>query len=353
MNFKELRIGYVPYLPDLSQPADRRRFPLFAKNNDVPFEIADKDKEYDIILLTATANLSKWMFYKKKHPDTKFIFEMVDSLILPSDTFSNLFKGVGRFILGKEELPYFDFRKILIKWIKIADVVICSSTKMKRIIEQWNRNVVVSLDYMQNEIKFTKKDFSIGGKMKLVWEGQSVVLRNLSDFKEVFEKVNSFCELHIITDKEYPTYGNLIKKDIDNILRKLPIKTVFHNWEIYKNYEILSGCDCGIIPLNKNNKMTWHKPANKLISFWFAGVPAVVSATPAYVEMMDSANTKLYCSSNTEWVSKIKEIYEMDSGQRRILAENNLDYVKRNYSNQALDSTWFHVFEKAGVLQKE
>lgn len=346
MNFKELKIGYVPYLPDLSQPADRRRFPLFAKNNDVPFEIADKNKEYDIILLTATANLSKWMFYKKKHPDTKFIFEMVDSLILPSDTFTNLFKGVGRFMMHKEALPYFDFRKVLIEWIKIADVVICSSTKMKRVIDQWNKNVIVSLDYMQNEIKVVKDNFSISGKMKLVWEGQSVVLRNLLDFKDVFKEVNSFCELHIITDIKYPSYGNLIKRDVDEILNKLPIETVFHKWEMYKNYEILSSCDCGIIPLNKNNKMAWHKPANKLISFWFAGVPTIVSATPAYIEMMNRANANLYCSNTAEWVARIKEVYEMTSDQRKALSEKNLDFVRENFSNIALDSTWYDVFEK-------
>lgn len=350
MNFKELKIGYVPYLPDLSQPADRRRFPLFAKNNNVPFEVANKNKEYDIILLTATANLSKWLFYKKKHPDTKFIFEMVDSLILPSDTFTNLFKGVGRFMMKKEALPYFDFRKILIEWLKIADVVICSSTKMKRVIEQWNRNVIVSLDYMQNEIKVAKSDYQINGKMKLVWEGQSVVLKNLLDFKEIFKEVNSFCELHIITDVKYPSYGNLIKMDVDAILNKLPIETIFHEWEMYKNYEILSSCDCGIIPLNKKNKMAWHKPANKLISFWFAGIPTLVSGTPAYIEMMDSANTKFYCSNTTEWVARIKEIYEMTAEQRKILSEKNLDFVKDNFSNKALNTTWYQIFEKLETM---
>lgn len=350
MNFKELKIGYVPYLPDLSQPGDRRRFPLFAKNNNVPFEVADNNKEYDIILLTATANLSKWLFYKKKHPGTKFIFEMVDSLILPSDTFTNLFKGVGRFIIQKEALPYFDFRKILIEWLKIADVVICSSTKMKRVIEQWNKNVFVSLDYMQNEIKTVKNNFTISGKMKLVWEGQSVVLRNLLDFKEVFEQVNSFCELHIITDRKYPSYGNLIKRDVHTVLNKLPIKTIFHEWKMFKNYEMLSSCDCGIIPLNKNNKMVWHKPANKLISFWFAGVPAIVSGTPAYVEMMDVSGTKLYCSNTAEWIAKITEIYEMTAEQRKLLSEKNLDFVKNNFSNSSIDSTWYQVFEKLETM---
>ncbi len=346
MNFKELKIGYVPYLPDLSQPADRRRFPLFAKNNEVPFEVADKNKEYDIILLTANANLSKWLSYKKKHPATQFIFEMVDSLILPSDTFNNLFKGVGRFMIQKESWPYLDFRKVLIEWLKIADVVICSSSKIKRIIEQWNSNVIVSLDFMQNEIKVTKTDYQIRGKMKLVWEGQSVVLRHLLYFKEIFRQVNSFCELHIITDEKYPSYGNLISREVNLILSQLPINTIFHKWEMYKNYEKLIQCDCGIIPLSKENKMAWHKPANKLISFWFAGLLTLVSDTPAYIDLMGNAGTNFYCTDTDDWVAKVRQVYSMTSDERKIMAVKNLDYVSNHFSNEALDRVWFEVFEK-------
>lgn len=349
MNLKELKIGYVPYLPDLSQPADRRRFPFFAKTNNIPFEIADVNKTYDIILLTAPSNLSKWLLYKRKHPDTKFIFEMIDSLVLPSDTFSNLFKGVGKFVMHKETIPYLDFKKILIEWLKVSDLVICSSTKMKRIIEQWNKNIIVSLDYMQNEVKTTKTDFHINGKMKIVWEGQSVVLRHLLEFKDVFKQINSFCELHVITDEKYPTYGNLIKNEALDLLSELPITTFFHKWEIYKNYEILSSCDCGIIPLDKKNIMAWHKPANKLISFWFAGLPTIVSDTPAYVELMDSANSKLYCSNTEEWVSKIKEVMNLNAEERKKIAESNLNYILNNYSNESLHKNWFQIFKLMGV----
>ena len=349
MNFKEVKIGYIPYLPDLSQPADRRRFPFFAKTNEIPFEIADVNKPYDVILLTAPANLTQWLYYKRKNPSTKFIFEMVDSLILPSDTFSDLFRGIGRFIIGKEKGLTLNFRHLLIEWIKVADIVICSSSEMKRIIEQWNKNVVISLDYMQNEIKTCKDDYHISGKMKLVWEGQSVVARHLLDFKEVFKKVNSFCKLHVITDEKYPSYGNLINREVNNILKELPIETVFHPWEIYKNYEMLVQCDCGIIPLNKKNKMAWHKPANKLISFWFAGLPTLVSDTPAYIEFMEAANSKMYCRNTDEWVSKIKEIMSISAEERKVKALQNLSFVKQYYSNEVISSTWLEVFNRINV----
>ncbi len=269
MNFKELNIGYVPYLPDLTQPADRRRFPYFAKRNNVPFEIADKNKSYDILLLTAPANLSGWLAYKKKHPETKFIFEMVDSLIFPTGLFSTIFKGIGRFMLGKENALYINYKKLLITWLSIADMVICSSEELRKTIQRWNRNVIISLDYLQNETKFLKDNYAVDGKMRLVWEGQSVVFPHLFYFKDVFEEVNSFCELHIITDEDVPFYGGLVKKKIEKIINQLPITTRFHKWELYNNYRELSKFDCGIIPLNKKNALAWRKPANKLISFWF------------------------------------------------------------------------------------
>lgn len=346
MNFKELKIGYVPYLPDLSQPADRRRFPFFAKANDIAFEIADVNKVYDIILLTAPSNLSKWLIYKKKHPNTRFIFEMVDSLIFPSDTFSTLFKGGGRFILGKEKLLFINYRRLIIKWLKFADIVVCSSKELKRSIEQWNKNVIVSLDYLQNEYKFVKSDYSIEGKMKLLWEGQGIVLSHFLYFKDILKQVSSFCELHIITTKKFPSFGNLVHRDVQQILKELPIKTVFHEWDIHKNSEIFRQCDCGIIPLSKQNLLGWHKPANKLISFWFSGLPTIVSGTPAYTDLMDSANAKLYCSNTYEWVSKIKWVRDLSKEERKEIATNNLEFVCKNYSNEALDLVWEDIFEK-------
>ncbi len=346
MNFKELKIGYIPYLPDLSQPADRRRFPYFAKTNNINFEIADINKKYDVILLTAFADLSQWMVYKNKNPGTTFIFEMVDSLIFSPNLFDKLFKGIGKYIMGKDSSLHLNYRNIFIEWIKGADWVICSSTGIKNIIEQWNKNVVVSLDYMQNEVKTTKTDYTINGKMKLVWEGQGVVCQQILNYKELFKRVNSFCDLYIITDETYPTYGGLIKRSISTIIDQLPITTFFHKWEIYKNFEMLIEYDCGIIPLNKNNKMALYKPANKLISFSFAGLPTVVSDIPSYIEFMDPAGTDLYCSNINEWVTKLKSIKEMTAEERENIAAKNLDYVTKIYSNEALHQHWHRVFEK-------
>lgn len=346
MTLKELKIGYVPYLPDLSQPADRRRFPFYAKKHHIAFEIAQFDRNYDIVLLTATANLSKWLLYKKKHPGTKFIFELVDSLIFPSDLFDTLFKGLGKFMLKKETSLFINYKNLIVQWIKCADLVICSSTELKRNVERWNGNVVLSLDYLQNEYKLCKTDYSIKGKMKLLWEGQGIILPQFLFFREMLKQVSLFCELHIITSEKYPLFGNLIHRDVEKLLNRLPIDTVFHKWDLKKNGEIFSQCDCGIIPISPKNKLAWYKPANKLISFWFSGLPTVVSDTPAYSELMNIANSDLYCSNIDEWVSKLKWIMKLTEEERKEIAIKNLSFANQNFSNEILSQTWQKIFQK-------
>lgn len=346
MTFKELKIGYVPYLPDLSQPGDRRRFPLFAKRQDVEFEIAQFDKKYEIILLTATANLSKWLNYKKRNPGTKFIFELVDSLIFPSVLFDTLFKGVGKFLLHRESELYLNYKNLLVEWIKAADLVICSNYELIKNVQKWNSNVLLTLDYLENEYQHTKTDYSINGKMKLLWEGQGVVLPQFLFFKDLLQEINSFCELHVMTNEEYPRYGNLIHRDVKKLLKKLPIDTVFHKWNLQDNKEIFAQCDCGFIPITSKNKLSWHKPANKLISFWFSGLPTIVSDTPAYKQLMVSAGSLLYCSTKDEWIRKLKWLKNLSDEERKESGLKSLAYAKTNFSNEMIDKMWQQIFEK-------
>jgi hypothetical protein len=349
--FKHLQIGYVPYNSDLSHPDDRRRFPFFAERNDVKFEVADSRKSYDIILLPAPANLSHWLLYKKRNPHTRFIFEMVDSLIYQSDAFNTLFKGIGRFMIGKESLPYLDHKNLLIKWLKIADVVVCSSPKIKTEIEKWNTNVLVSLDYLEHEYKFLKKDYSIKGKMKLLWEGQGVVLPHFLHFKNMFKQVSSFCEIHVVTSESYPLFGQFVKKNVATILNQLPIETHFHKWSLNSNSTLFSQLDCGVIPLNKDDVYGWHKPANKLISFWFSGLPTLASNTPAYMDVANRTDNNLLCSTEEEWVAKIHQMREMKAEEREFLARKNFDYAHTLYSNEAHDMLWINLFESLNAIQ--
>lgn len=348
--FENLKIGYVPYNASLTQSADRRRFPYFAKTNNVSFEIADEKKTYDVVLLPAPCNLSKWMQYKKRNQKTLFIFEMVDSLIYQNDWFNLLFKGTGRYLVKKEDRPCFRHKSLLIEWIKAADIVICSNPVVKKEILKWNKNVVLDLDYLEHEYPLAKKDYSINGKMKLFWEGQSVVLPQLLQYKRMFEKVNSFCELHIVTSESYPLFGQFVNRKTESLLAKLPIETHFHQWDLKLNATLFKGFDCGIIPLNKKDIYGWHKPANKLISFWLSGIPTIVSDTPAYVDVISKSENNFICSTEEEWVLKIKEIYKMTAEKRKTIAQSNFSFAKKYYSNEVHHQFWIQLFDNISKM---
>lgn len=345
MDFKNIKIGYISYSPDLQAPGDRRRFVSFANKQGIDFEIADINKDYDVVLVTIHANLSAWIAYRKQRPHVKFIVEMVDSMIFSNDLFRDMFKGVGRYMQRKESALDMNYKTPVFTLLKIADAVICSSNEIKNIVSQYNKNVFVSLDYFQDEIVSRKYNYTIGGKIKLAWEGQGIVLENLLYYKDLFEKVSAYCDLHIITDTHYSNFGTLFKKPTTKIIDQLPIHSVFHKWEKYKNYEMLSQCDIGIIPINPNNKMAWHKPANKLISFWYAGIPTLVSNTPAYVKLMKDADTDLFCGSTEDWRTKIDALKKMSTMERESLSETNLAFVQKCYSAEQLNKSWVDIFE--------
>ena len=348
--FSHLKIGYVPYLTDLSHPDDRRRFPYFASCHRVNFEIANEHNHYDVVLLPAPSNLSKWLSYKKRHPQTLFIFEMVDSLVYQNDWFNMLFKGIGRFIVKKEDRPCLSHKKLLIEWLRVADIVICSNPVVKDEISKWNNNVVFSLDYLEHEYPLAKNDYSKHGKMKLFWEGQGVVLPQLLSYKSVFERVNSFCELHVVTAFSYPRFGQFMNRSTESLLEELPIDTYFHQWDLRKNAALFSEFDCGIIPMNKKDIYGWHKPANKLISFWLSGFPAITSATPAYTDVASKTENDFICSTEDQWVKKIREVYDMTWEDRRKMAYAKYNFAKEFYSNGIHHQFWLNLFNQVDGL---
>lgn len=346
----ELKIGYVPYSRDLTQVADRRRFPCFAGRNNIYYEVADFSRSYDLIILPAPSNLTKWLQYKRKNPRTVFVFEMVDSLIHQKDWMNLLIKGTGRFLIGKESRPTLIHRNLLIRWIKEADIVICSNRDTQRLLKQWNKNVLFNLDYQENEYKFLKTDYEIKGKMKLFWEGQGVVLPQLSHFKEVLANVSSFCELHIVSSASFPVFGTFFHRNTTTFLKRLPIETHFHLWNQQENPQLFSMFDCGIIPISKKDGYAWHKPANKLISFWFSGIPTLTSDTPAYCEIASRSANDFICTNGKEWIEKINWIRNMSADERKRVAIRNYEFAKNEFSNKAVDPFWTELLKLASDI---
>lgn len=132
MDFTDLRIGYSSYSHDFTAPGDRRRFVFYAKESKLNFELADCTKTYDLIYITTSSNISEWIDYKKKHPETKLIFEIIDSYLLEGRKVRTYIKGIFRYLTAKDKRLYLNYQNAFIKIIQIADAVVCSTSQQKK-----------------------------------------------------------------------------------------------------------------------------------------------------------------------------------------------------------------------------
>lgn len=353
MDFKKYRIAYSPHSNDCTVPGDRRRFVFYANQKNIDFEIADSSKEYDIVYVTTTSNISKWIEYKKKHPSTKLIFEIVDSYLLEKRSLNTYFKGGLRFLTNKDEKFYFNYKKAFISIIKIADAVVCSTGIQKKDIEMYNSNVHVSLDYFSEDISYHKKSFERGDKLKIVWEGQAYTVRNLLGLKKAFKEIADKIELHVITDPKVQYPFKLFNKKTEAILSQLGCPYFLHQWEKNTFSKLIAECDLSVIPIDMTNTLMVNKPENKLLLLWEIGIPVLTSPTPAYKRVMDHAGLNYYCSSDEEWISKIRAFINKTPTEISADMEKSIAYLHKTHTKEHVIQNWDKIFSSLFYKQNK
>ncbi|MFN4123405.1 MAG: hypothetical protein ACK4GL_08900 [Flavobacteriales bacterium] len=342
---QDIRVGYFPHNNTLKHPGDRRRFVFFAREVGLSFEIADPTKAYDIVYLTSSCNVSKWIAYKKKHPTTKLIFELIDSYVLVNKNVLRFLKGPYRYISGKDDRFYFDYNKAFLEIIQIADTVVCSTPVQKEYIQKFNDNVHVSLDYFEDEIPVKKTNHQIGAKIKLVWEGQSYTLENILVLREALQRVRNEVELHVITDRIIKGPFRFLDKQSEKLLDSLGVPYHFHEWNAQTFSRIAASADLAVIPLNHKKEMMWNKPENKLLFFWQLGLPVLTSPSPAYKRVMDTAQINMYARDTSEWAERIMNFKNLSHQEREHMFAKVDQYLNSHHTKDKLIEDWKNILE--------
>jgi hypothetical protein len=350
MNYKNLRIGYVPYSNDLSHPGDRRRFVFFAKESSINFEIAQFNKEYDVLILTQAADLTMWSKYKPQK--TKIIFDLIDSyLSINYFEIKALLRGLAKFIAGKSrhlELNYWNtLRKMCIR----SDVVICSTQNQSDYISRYCDDVRIILDAQSSLVKKVKEDFSANDCFNIVWEGLPASLWQFQELKSVFKKLEKKYKiaLHFITDLEYKHYSNTYgKRQSINMVKDLSSNVFVHEWDNGSLSEIICSFDLAIIPINLKDSLTRGKPENKLLLFWRMAMPVLTSSTPSYTAAMRGAGIDMTCGDNHEWFSKIEKCI-LNEEFRKKSGELGRAFVNAEHSDKSKISKWDKIFRDLRV----
>lgn len=342
-----MKIGYVPYSSQLNQPGDRRRFVAYAKSRHLDFEVADFDKEYDVVILSEKADISVWSKYKKG----KLVFDFIDSyLAVPKTDIKGLLRGFAKFVLRQNRYLQLNYWRALRRMCIASDAVICTTMQQKDDIKQSCDNVHIILDVhtMLLPGEGCKSNYASKNKFKIVWEGLPHTLDSLRVIAPVLKRMESeyLIEFHIITDLEYHNFlGVFGKVKTSEKIRKIFPNAILHEWQERSIFQNITSCDLAVIPIDLRDKFASGKPENKLTLFWKMGMPVVVSASPAYVSTMRAAGINGFdCSDEAQWQKAIAECIESVELRKKI-ASLGYSYSLSEYSEESIFRKWDQLFE--------
>lgn len=346
MAWEGLRVGYVPYDASLRPPGDRRRFPGYARRCGLSFELADPGKAYDVVVLSERADLSVWA----KYPHGRVVFDFIDSYLQVPPTPRNLARGVAKFAAGQSRHLTLSHWDALRRMCGRADVVVCATEEQRAVILPHCDDVRVILDFPE-DLGPAKVDYRAHAPLRIVWEGLPQNVGTLRAIAPVLRRVGreTPLEVHLVTDPRFARWmGRFGWSDTAAAARRAlggAVAVRFHAWSEASLAVALRAGDLGVIPLPLDDPLYLGKPENKLLIFWRMGLPAVVSATPAYARAMRGAGLDMACTDLGQWEEHLRR-YARDEAARRGAGERGKAFAEACHGEAARVRAWDELFAR-------
>ncbi|MFO0594776.1 MAG: hypothetical protein U0228_05715 [Myxococcaceae bacterium] len=341
-----LRIGYAPYSQALTQPGDRRRFVHWARARGVQYELASPEREYDVVVISNAADLTRWA----RMPRGKLVFDFIDSyLAVPKTDWRGALRGTAKFLSRQHAHLEPSYWKTLEAVCRRADAVICSTEEQRADISAFCANVHRILDVHTAATAVIKSDYRAAEPFKFVWEGLPYTLPLLFGLAPVLARLPRRWELHVVTNPSAPRFlGRFGRRDTVAELRAVFPSAVFHEWRDETFASTVTACDAALIPLDLEDPFTRGKPENKLLLFWRVGMPVVTSASPAYARAMEATGVPLTCRSPSDWAGALERVMG-DEALRREAGTRGRQFAESEHSEAKILARWDAVFASLGL----
>jgi glycosyltransferase involved in cell wall biosynthesis len=344
-DLSQMRIGYAPSDESLVRPADRRRFVAYAKNRNLKYEFARQDEDYDLLVLAPGTDITRWLRNKGKG---KLIVDTVDSyLAIPPSDVKALFRGVAKFAFRDTRYLVWNFNNALKEICRRADAVVCSTVEQKNDILPLCENVHIILDVHDHcKPGSMKSDYSAGDVFNFVWEGLPLNVQFFSLIRSELLSIQAKRKfaLHLVTDVQYGRFlsGKVMRGSTIDLIAGMFDRVYLYSWNELLAARIISACDLALVPIPLDDPVNAGKPENKLLIFWRLGVPAIVSATPAYSRVMEQSGINMAARDLQEW-RLLLERYMVDEGSRRDAGQRGKRFAEQHYSFEKIFDQWDSV----------
>jgi hypothetical protein len=346
MDLTDARIAYVPFNESLERPGDRRRFCFYARKRNLKFEFADPSETYDVVVVSAGADISVWSRYDEGN--AKVVYDLTDSYFaIPKLDPKGLLRGLAKYVSRQNRYLLPSYTRGLQAMCSRADAVICTTAEQRADILPHCANVHIILDFQGSVIRAVKGSYRAGEVFNFVWEGLGGNFSTLSGIMDVLHDLHRErpIAVHAVTNLSYGQYlhGRFGQRRTEDLAKKMPVSVYLYAWNEYTCSTIACACDLAIIPIPLHNPLYAGKPDNKLHLFWRMAIPTLVSATPAYTRAMSEAGLPMACETAQDWALALREYCNSESA-RRESALKGKQYVDVHHSEPAMLARWDSVF---------
>ena len=345
---RKLKVGYIPYSPNLTHPADRRRLVYWAGKRGHEL-VLDTDLKCDVVFKTVRADLGENAKMNKKTP---YILDLVDGYLGPETFWRDWLRGAGKVVTGNISGPIRPFRKIIENACSSASAVVCETSEQSRTIEPFCTNVHSILDFHE-EFPFLpfKTNLSSQKSVSLFWEGLPYTAKGLvllRDFFVINHNVDSI-SLEMVTDLEYPLLlGKYFSKSTIDIVKNIAgtsgscIKVT--EWSIESVISAAQRAKIAVLPLDPKGVLNPLKAENRLLIMWRLGLPTLTSPSNAYLRVMNQLEIDGICRSSEEWTKKLHDLIDSERLQKEMV-QNGQQYIRDTHSEELILQAWDRVFE--------
>lgn len=345
MRLSGLKVGYGPYDRTLQQPGDRRRFVFYAKERGINFEIADPNEDYDLVYLTARADIARWSRYGGS---ARIVFELIDSyLALPRYRPKNMLRGLAKYAARETSSLILNYHKGIEEMASRADAVVCSTEEQRIDLEKFCGDVRIILDVHREVERIVKTDYSRGDTLHVVWEG---LVHTLDAFARIRPALEDFARsdklaVHLVTDLTYHRYmKRFVKQSTQQLVDRVVPGAQLYQWDAHLLPHLVTACDIALIPLNMDDPFSNGKPENKLLIFWRMAMPTLTSGSPAYRRAMEGAGLDMTCDDSDEWAKTLAR-YGSSEDLRRDAGEKGRRFCLEHHSEEKVLTRWDALFD--------
>ena len=345
MRNNNIKIGWAVAETSLDIPAYRRRVGYYLKKRGIQWEIAENQKQYDLVIVHHSADITVWKDYDK----AKIVLDYNDDYLSgPRRGFRDLARGLAKYVVRQWARLELDYRKAYTNMMRRANAIVCCTDAQEAEAKKYCSNVHKIMDFQSDDDWMEKKAYNSGSTFNIVWEGLPAFegLVKLSPVLRSFQDKNNSA-LHLITSLKHERYLRKygLVHVMDVVRKKVHVNRVFlYEWNKYLFSHIVASCDLAIIPIDMNIPFWVYKPANKLLFFWRIGMPTLVDPTPEYVKAMNECGLDMVCHSADEWMENLNK-YSLDSAARQKAGIQGKLFVDQIYSEAKLLERWDKVID--------